>query len=61
MIVWVILCFGGFELFKCDDVLVKVVIDEYVEIVNVFFDGSELKFVNVVLDKCGCKVCVLEF
>ena len=52
---------GGFELFQRDDVPAKVVIDEYVEIANAFFDGSEPKFVNAALDKCGRKARPSEF
>lgn len=52
---------GGFELFKRDDVPAKVVIDEYVEIANAFFEGSEPKFVNAALDKCGRKARASEF
>ena len=44
---------GGFELFHRDDVPARVVIDEYVDIANAFFEGSEPKFVNAALDKCA--------
>lgn len=42
---------GLFELMMRSDVPVRVVIDEYVEIANAFFDdGEEPKFINAVLD-----------
>ncbi|MBI1364735.1 MAG: transcription antitermination factor NusB [Alphaproteobacteria bacterium] len=41
---------GAYELIRREDVPFRVVIDEYVEIANSFFDGEEPKFVNAVLD-----------
>ena len=46
---------GAFELFGRDDVPAKVVIDEYVDIANAFFDGPEAGFINAALDKCARK------
>jgi N utilization substance protein B len=34
-----------------EDVPVRVVINEYVEVAKAFFDASEPKFVNAALDK----------
>jgi N utilization substance protein B len=33
-----------------DDIPFRVVIDEYVEIANAFFDGEEPRFINAALD-----------
>ena len=52
---------GGFELFHRDDVPARVVIDEYVDIANAFFEGSEPKFVNAALDKCARQARTDEF
>jgi len=52
---------GGFELFQRDDVPARVVIDEYVDIANAFFEGSEPKFVNAALDKCARQARADEF
>lgn len=41
---------GVFELSRRADVPYRVVIDEYVEIANAFFDGDEPRFINGVLD-----------
>ncbi len=41
---------GLFELIQRPDVPFCVVIDEYVEIANDFFDGDEPRFINAVLD-----------
>lgn len=41
---------GMFELMRRTDVPYRVVIDEYVELANAFFDGPEPQFVNAVLD-----------
>lgn len=41
---------GLFELTERADVPARVVIDEYVEIANAFFDGDEPAFINGVLD-----------
>lgn len=42
---------GAFELEQRSDVPVKVVIDEYVEIGNLFFGGNEPALINAVLDR----------
>ena len=39
-----------FELIRRPDVPVRVVIDEYLDIANAFFDGDEPAFINGVLD-----------
>ena len=41
---------GLYELVRRADVPAKVVINEYVEIANAFFDGDEPGFINGVLD-----------
>ena len=41
---------GLYELIRRPDVPCKVVIDEYLEIANAFFDAEEPKFINAVLD-----------
>ncbi len=41
---------GLYELVRRPDVPCKVVIDEYLNIANAFFDGDEPKFINGVLD-----------
>ncbi|GBD43668.1 N utilization substance protein B [bacterium HR40] len=42
---------GAFELAACPDVPVAAVINEYVEVAHMFFDGDEPAFVNAVLDR----------
>lgn len=42
---------GAFELARRTDVPVKVVINEYVELAHLFFDGDEPGLVNAVLDR----------
>ena len=42
---------GAFELAQRTDVPVKVVINEYVELAHLFFDGNEPAFINAVLDR----------
>jgi len=42
---------GAFELEHMVDVPARVVVNEYVEIADAFFDGSEVKLANAVLDK----------
>lgn len=42
---------GTFELLRCADVPIAVVLDEYVGIVNAFFDGPEGGFANALLDR----------
>lgn len=46
---------AAYELKKREDVPVKVVIDEYVELAKDFFDGEEPSFVNAVLDRLARK------
>jgi transcription antitermination protein NusB len=42
---------GAFELARRTDVPIKVVINEYVELAYLFFDGDEPSLVNAVLDR----------
>lgn len=42
---------GSFELLERRDVPVAVIVTEYVEIANAFFEGDEPKLVNAVLDR----------
>lgn len=42
---------GAFELARRTDVPIKVVINEYVELAHLFFDGDEPSLVNAVLDR----------
>jgi transcription antitermination protein NusB len=42
---------GAFELANRSDVPIKVVINEYVELAYLFFDGEEPSLVNAVLDR----------
>lgn len=44
---------GTYELMARVDVPARAVINEYVELANAFFDGSEPGFVNAVLDRLG--------
>jgi N utilization substance protein B len=44
---------GVYELRRCKDVPVKVVINEYVDVANAFFEGDEPGVVNAVLDRLG--------
>ncbi|WP_338244817.1 transcription antitermination factor NusB [Maricaulis maris] len=48
-----ILRVGGFELLYRKDVPARVVIDEYIDIANAFFEGSEPKFINAAFDRCA--------
>jgi N utilization substance protein B len=41
---------GVYELSRRADIPYRVVIDEYVELANAFFDGDEPRFINAVLD-----------
>ena len=41
---------GVYELIRRPDVPVRVVIDEYLDIANDFFEGDEPRFINAVLD-----------
>ena len=42
---------GAFELAERADVPVRVVLNEYIELAHLFFDGDEPAFVNAVLDR----------
>ncbi len=42
---------GAYEIVARDDVPVRVVISEYLDIAHAFFDGEEPKVVNAVLDR----------
>lgn len=52
---------GGYELFHRSDVPARVVIDEYVDVANAFFEGSEPKFINAALDRCAREARPTEF
>lgn len=47
---------GVYELMRRPDIPFRVVIDEYVEIANAFFDGEEPRFINAVLDAVAHEV-----
>ena len=47
---------GLFELVRREDIPYRVVIDEYVEIANAFFDGDEPAFINGVLDSAAREI-----
>jgi len=42
---------GAYELDQVIDIPARVVVNEYVQIADAFFDGSEVKLANAVLDK----------
>ncbi|MCE9650227.1 MAG: transcription antitermination factor NusB [Parvibaculum sp.] len=44
---------GVYELRRCKDIPVKVVINEYVDVAHAFFEGDEPGVVNAVLDRLG--------
>ena len=52
---------AGYELFHRNDVPARVVIDEYVDVANAFFEGSEPKFINAALDRCAREARASEF
>jgi len=52
---------GVYELQRCKDVPVKVVINEYVEIARAFFEEEEPRVVNAVLDRLGRRLRADEF
>lgn len=56
-----ILRVAGYELFERKDVPARVVIDEYVDVANAFFEGAEPKFVNAALDRCARQARPGEF
>ena len=47
---------GVYELRRCKDIPVKVVINEYVDVAHAFFEGDEPGVVNAVLDRLGPSV-----
>ncbi len=47
---------GTYELRRCKDIPLKVVINEYVEIAHAFFEGDEPGVVNAVLDRLGREI-----
>ena len=47
----VILRSALYELKECNDIPVKVIINEYIEISKSFFEGEEPNFINGILDK----------
>lgn len=47
---------GTYELRRCKDVPLKVVINEYVDIAHAFFEGDEPGVVNAVLDRLGREI-----
>ncbi|MBD8553005.1 transcription antitermination factor NusB [Rhizobium sp. CFBP 8762] len=47
---------GTFELLERKDVPIAVIVTEYVEIAQAFFDGEEPKLVNAVLDRIAKQV-----
>ncbi len=47
---------GAYELRRCKDIPVKVVINEYVDVAHAFFEGDEPGVVNAVLDKLGASL-----
>lgn len=56
-----ILRVAGYELFERKDVPARVVIDEYIDVANAFFEGAEPKFVNAALDRCARQARPGEF
>ncbi len=44
---------GLFELVRRVDVPFRVIIDEYLDVANAFFEGEEPKFINGVLDRAA--------
>ncbi len=52
---------GVYELMERPDVPARVVINEYVEVANAFFDEEEPKVVNGVLDKLARRLRAPEF
>lgn len=52
---------GLYELIRRPDVPSKVVIDEYLDIANAFFDADEPKFINAVLDAAAREARCDEF
>jgi len=52
---------GLYELVRRPDVPSRVVIDEYLEVAHAFFDDSEPKFINAVLDASAKEARADEF
>ncbi|MCB1549059.1 MAG: transcription antitermination factor NusB, partial [Hyphomicrobiaceae bacterium] len=52
---------GVFELMERGDVPARVVLNEYIEVANAFFEGDEPKVVNGVLDKLAHRLRPAEF
>ncbi|MBJ57580.1 MAG: transcription antitermination factor NusB [Rickettsiales bacterium] len=48
-----IISLGIYELISCNSIPLKVVINEYVSISSLYFDDSNIGFVNGVLDNLG--------
>lgn len=46
---------GVFEILACSDIPVAVIVNEYVELAKSFYDGSEVGFVNGILDNLATK------
>lgn len=44
---------GTYELRRCKDIPLKVIISEYVDVAHAFFEGDEPGVVNAVLDRLG--------
>ncbi|PKQ08572.1 MAG: transcription antitermination factor NusB [Alphaproteobacteria bacterium HGW-Alphaproteobacteria-12] len=47
---------GTYEIRRCKDVPVKVIINEYVDVAHAFFEGDEPGVVNAVLDRLGREI-----
>ena len=47
---------GTYEIRRCKDIPVKVVINEYVDVAHAFFEGDEPGVVNAVLDRLGREI-----
>lgn len=60
-LLWVIFRLGFYEFLWCKDVLVKVIIFEYIDVFKVFFEDDELGFVNGVFDWLVYELCGFEF
>eukprot|EP00435_Cladocopium_sp_Y103_P076428 s1_g167.t1 len=52
---------GGYELQRNKDIPAKVVINEYLDIANAFFENDEPKVVNAVLDRIARQIRSQEF
>lgn len=47
---------GTYEIRRCKDVPLKVIINEYVDVAHAFFEGDESGVVNAVLDRLGREI-----